>query len=125
MGITEIGVRNKNYLISHDVFTELTSDMLVNPIGTVEVEYTFQLSTSTIRHGWNVVYGKSIYWIYEPNYVIGVSEEKTGTGYHKVNNTEQVYNTKGSYYYDKLLKNLYIHIQGDDVTPNEILIQTK
>ena len=125
VGITEIGVRNKNYLISHDVFKELTSDMLVNPIGSVEVEYTFQFSTSTIRQGWNVVYGQSIYWIYEPNYVMGVSEEKTGTGYHKVNNKEQVYNNKGSYYYDKILKNLYIHIQGEDVTPNNILIQTK
>ncbi len=125
VGITEIGVKNKNYLISHDVFTEIDNHMLVNPIGSVEVEYTFQFSTSTIRQGWNVVYGQSIFWIYEPNYVVGVSEEKTGTGYHKVNDVEQVYANEGSYYYDKLLKNLYIHIRNEKITPNEILIRTK
>ena len=126
IGVSEIGVSNGNMLISHDTFEEINSDMLVNPVGTVEVEYTYHFSTSTIRSDW-IRYGKSIYWIYEPNNVIGVYEEDTGTGYHKVNSQTEVLNetNTGSYYYDNITKNLYVHLRNDDMNAHDILIQTR
>ena len=133
VGVTEIGVigvseengTTSDYLISHDTFEEITGNMLTNPVGTVEVEYTFHFSNSTIRQGWEVLTGKSIYWIYEPSEVIGISEESTGNGYLKVDSKEAVIEKTATYYYDNLLKNLYVHIRNEDLNMNDILIQTR
>lgn len=123
-GVTEIGVFNDKTLISHDTFNEISMDMLTNPIGSIEVEYNYHFTTATIRQGWTLI-GKSIYWIYEPNNVIGVYEESNGNGYHKVKSKEEVINRTGSYYYDNNQQNLYIHISTENINANDILIQTK
>ena len=127
IGITEIGVCNDTILISHDVFKEITSTMLVNPIGSVEIEYTFQFITSTIREGWSKVEGSvNTYRIYEPSNVIGVYEEDTNNGYKKVTSKEVVLSTEGSYYYDSILQNLYVNTYNNR-NPSDInlIIQTK
>ena len=134
IGITEIGVHNGNFLISHDTFKEIETDMLVNPIGSVEVEYVFNFSTATVRNGWvklenyeNIsLSGKSIYWIYEPNNVLGVYEEDTYNGFYKVNSMETLISTQGSYFYDTNKENIYIHLRDTDtITTHDILVQTK
>ena len=134
IGVSEIGVHNGDFLISHDTFNEIETNMLISPIGTVEVEYVFNFSTATIRNGWvkletynNIsLNGKSIYWIYEPNNVLGVYEEDTHNGYFKVDTMETMISSPGSYFYDVNRKNIYIHIRDEDtITSHDILVQTK
>ena len=121
IGVTEIGVATDNILVSHDVFEEITSTMLSNPIGTVEVEYTFQFSTGTIREGWNTLKQDGIvtnaFYLYEPSVVMGV-EDKFNNGFRKVNTKNEVITTEGTYYYDGQLDNVYVHCY-DNLTPNE------
>lgn len=124
VGVTEIGVFNDKFLISHDTFTEISMDMLTNPVGSIEVEYCYNFSIANIRNGWRQS-GKSIYWIYEPNTVLGVYEENTGNGYYKIDNQDIIEQNKGSYFYDSNTKNLYIHIRNEEVTINDIVIRTK
>lgn len=131
VGTTEIGVVTDKLLISHDVFEKIDESLLVNLIGTVEVEYTFQLSTSTIRKGWLKVNDtetqsfRYTYRIYEPSYVTGVTEN-TSTGYRKVASKELVEQENCSYYYDVFTQNLYIHtLNNSDPNNEEILIETK
>ena len=134
IGVTEIGVHNGDFLISHDTFNEIETNMLISPIGTVEVEYVFNFSTATIRNGWvkletynNIsLNGKSIYWIYESNDVLGVYEESTYDGYFKVNTMETMISSPGSYFYDVNKENIYIHIRDESsIASHDILVQTK
>lgn len=133
VGITEIGVANDSFLISHDTFHEIESDLLVNPIGSVDIEYSFQFSTGTLRQNWikvpNLI---NTYSIFEPSLVIGVIEKDSGTGYRKLGTIQKVDEIDCSYYYDINTSNLYVQC-GSDVTsdeylsPNEVdlIIQTK
>ena len=127
VGTTEIGVANDKILISHDIFEKIDNKLLTNLLGTVEVEYTFQFSTSTIKTGWIPVGGNypHVYYLYEPNQVIGVTENNT-TGYRKLNSKEDVESHTASYYYDVTTQNIYIHTL-DNGNPNDevILIETK
>ena len=130
MGSTEIGVSCLNsdgnsVLISHDTFEKVNNTLLTNLTGSIEVEYTFQFSTSTIRTGWTKLENKSYtYYLYEPSVVIGVTENET-TGYQRVSSKDLVDNNNASYYYDSFQQNIYIHTK-DNTNPNDekILLQT-
>lgn len=131
VGTTEIGVYAKNkddkdILISHDLFDKIDSRLLNNLSGSVEVEYDFYFSTSTRRTGWIPLEGYSnVYYLYEPNNVVGVIEDDV-TGYHRQLNKVNVRDNSGSYYYDTITQNIYIHT-SDGLNPvnHNILVQTK
>lgn len=127
VGITEIGVANDEFLISHDTFKEITSDLLVNPIGSVEVEYSFQFNTGTIRKNWvKVTNTDNVYRLYEPSIVTGIFEKDTGTGYQKVGNKDVVSTTKYSYYHDTPTNNLYVQCNtNESPLTMDLIIQTK
>ena len=125
MGSTEIGVANDEILISHDVFEEIDSDTLINPIGEVEVTYSFQFSTATIRIGW-VNDGKGVYHIYEPSNIIMVYENTTKNGYRRVASEEECRSVEYSYFYNALKQVLYIHTgNNQSVDTLELIIQSK
>lgn len=143
VGTTEIGVccLNSNdtpILISHDVFTKIDNTLLTNLSGSVEIEYLFQFSTSTIRTGWTQVTTQGFhntYYLYEPNEVNGVIQDNVH-GYKNVKTKEAVEKNNGSYFYDTVTQNLYINTVKKDTSsttentssdnPNNhiILIQT-
>ena len=128
IGTTEIGVMNTdNVLISHDVFKEIKSENLTNPIGAVEITYSFQFSTATMREGWinTLVNNQKVYYIYEPSNIIGVYENITKNGYKKVPSTAECASLECSYYYDVNDKLLYVHTTGK-ANPDslELIIQS-
>lgn len=129
IGTTEIGVMNNdNVLISHDVFKEIKSENLLNPIGSVEITYSFQFSTATTRTGWmnKLINNYKVYYIYEPSNIIGVYEDTTNNGYRRVNSDVECATTECSYYYDMSNKILYVHTTGRvDVEGVELIIQSK
>jgi hypothetical protein len=125
VGVSEIGVFTNELLISQDTFQEITGDMLINPVGSVEIEYTYSITTSTSRTNWKPITGKSIYWIYEPDTVVGVNEENTGNGYRKTNSMEELETINGSYYYNSTVKNLYVNPLTTDINTVDLLITTK
>lgn len=131
LGVSEIGVANDNILISHDVFEKITDSSLTSSIGDIEVEYSFQLSTSAIRSGWTKKtdddYGEyNIYYIDEPNEIIGVLEDNTHCGYRKVNSVNELLTNTGAYYYDRGLNKLYIrNSRNTDPNVDTIIVQTK
>lgn len=123
-GITEIGVANEDILISHDVFEKIDENFLSGMTGSVDVDYTFQLTTSTIRSNWEKLTGyNNVYFIDEPNTVKGVSEYDNNNGYRKVTSINDVEETPASYYYDKTKSQLYVRVNNTvkdgGFTPND------
>lgn len=127
LGTCEIGVANDDILISHDIYEKMTSTFLEDSIGTVDVEYTFELTTGSIRKDFNKVADKNYtYWIAEPSLVVGVTEKDTNCGLRSVSSIDEVESVIGSYYYSLSTKNLYIHTTRNS-NPNleNIIIETK
>lgn len=127
LGTCEIGVANDDVLISHDIYEKMTSSFLEDSIGEVDVTYTFELTTGSIRKDFNKVADKNYtYWIAEPALVVGVTEKDTNSGLRVVSSIEDVESTVGSYYYSIQTKNLYIHTTRNS-NPNleNIIIETK
>ena len=127
LGTCEIGVANDDILISHDIYEKMTSTFLEDSIGTVDVEYTFELTTGSIRKDFNKVADKNYtYWIAEPSLVVGVTEKDTNCGLRSVISIDEVESVIGSYYYSLSTKNLYIHTTRNS-NPNleNIIIETK
>lgn len=127
LGTCEIGVANDDILISHDIYEKMTSTFLEDSIGEVDVTYTFELTTGSIRKDFNKVADKDYtYWIAEPSMVVGVTEKDTNSGLRVVSSIEDVESNVGSYYYSIQTKNLYIHTTRNS-NPNleNIIIETK
>ena len=122
----EIGVANDKFLISHDLYETLSLDVIGDASSTIYLTYNFYISPGSIRNHWirSTIYGDNIYYIYEPNNVVGVLEYNTGSGYVRKNNINDLQVEKGTYYYDRKSKNLYIRT-SDDENPNsnEMIIQ--
>lgn len=127
LGTCEIGVANDDILISHDIYEKMSSSFLVDSIGEVDVTYTFELTTGSIRKDFNKVADKDYtYWIAEPSLVVGVNEKDTNCGLRCMTSIDDVESTVGSYYYSIATKNLYIHTTRSS-NPNleNIIIETK
>ena len=127
LGTCEIGVANDDILISHDIYEKMTSAFLEDSIGEVDVTYTFELTTGSIRKDFNKVANKDYtYWIAEPSMVVGVTEKDTNSGLRVVSSIADVESNVGSYYYSIQTKNLYIHTTRNS-NPNleNIIIETK
>lgn len=127
LGTCEIGVANDDILISHDIYEKMTNSFLEDSIGEVDVTYTFEITTGSIRKDFNKVVDKNhTYWIAEPSLVVGVTEKDTNCGLRRVNSIEEVDSIIGSYYYSIDTKNLYIHTTRN-TNPNleNIIIETK
>ena len=123
---TEIGVKNSDgKLISHDSYAKIGSTILDNATSNVHLDYSFSLSTGSIKGNWKVSNAtKNIYRIYEPNHVVGVIENNTQSGYIRKNSVDEL--TAGSYYYNKNTKDLYIkNTKNSDPNDDEIIVQTK
>ncbi|WP_299523224.1 hypothetical protein [uncultured Methanobrevibacter sp.] len=120
---TEIGVSNGDILISHDTYNELT---IPNGISNITVDYQFVLETGAIRNDWKQsTIHKGLYYIYEPNEVIGVTEQDNESGYVKKQNINDL-TTDNTYYYDPAKKYLYIRPgNADGPIINKIIIKTK
>ena len=130
IGTSEIGVANDAILISHDVYDKIHSNDIEGYIGDIEVEYSFQLSTSSIRDDWKELTsnyeGMNIYYTGEPNEVIGVLEENTNSGYTKATSLSQLAGSIGAYYYDRSLGLLYIRTtKVSDPNLDTIIVQNK
>ena len=131
LGTTEIGVANDNILISHDIYEKITNTTLAGNIGEIEVEYTFELSTSSIRSNWvqksDEEYAPyDVYYIDEPNYVVSVIEENNNYGYRRANQLNTLKSITGAYYYDSTLKKLYIRDStSGNPNNNTIIVQNK
>ena len=127
LGTCEIGVASDDILISHDIYEKISSSFLEDNIGEVDVAYSFELTTGSIRKDFNKVADKDYtYWIAEPSLVVGVNEKDTNCGLRCVNSIDEVESTIGSYYYSISTKNLYIHTTRNS-NPNleNIIIETK
>lgn len=127
LGTTEIGVCNDIVLISHDVYEKIKSTHIEGNIGEIEVEYTFQLTTSGIRDGWTQKSGDdyinyNIYYVDEPNEVISVYEENNSYGYARVYQLDSLKTKTGAFYYDLTLKKLYIRNSGDRNPNNDVIL---
>ncbi|MBQ6098946.1 MAG: hypothetical protein IJL02_03690 [Methanobrevibacter sp.] len=129
LGTSEIGVFNDKIMISHDRYEKIDDTFLSGAIGEVTVEYKFQLSTGSIRRGWQESQqGNNIFYISEKNNVVGVFENNTGSGYRRVNTLQDLHTIKGGYYYDSESQNLYIRPTKDtayirDINEEEIVVQ--
>lgn len=124
----EIGVcTDEDLLISHDVYTKISDDFLEDSTGDVDVTYTFELTTGSIRKDFNKVSDKNYtYWIAEPSQVVGVTEKDTLCGYRNVDSVELVESNVGSYYYSRNTKNLYVHTtRNTDPNLENLIIETK
>ena len=130
IGTSEIGVANDDILISHDVYERIHDSDLNSYVGEIEVEYSFQLSTSAIRSDWKKLTGSyennNIYYISEPNEIIGVLEDNTNCGYRKTNELGELAMYQGAYFYDRSIGQLYIRTsRNTDPVNDTIIVQTK
>lgn len=130
IGTSEIGVANDDILISHDVYERIHASDLNTSVGDIEVEYSFQLSTSAIRSDWkkltSTYENSNIYYISEPNEIIGVLEDNTNCGYRKTNSLTELASYFGAYYYDRSIGQLYIRTSRNTNPVNDtIIVQTK
>lgn len=134
-GTREIGVSNGDILITHDVYNDEIDNLLTATTGEITIDYYIELSSGAIRNSeWTPVSGKdNIYYLVEPNNVVEVLENNTGSGYSRVKDgenlkqsLEKVEKTKASFYYDSNSKNLYIHT-SDNFPPStkEIIVFTR
>lgn len=123
LGTTEIGVANDTVLISHDVYEAINSSFITNTVDSVEITYTFDLSTSGTKSDWKYYSsggsGKNIYYTTEENTVVGVTEENTMSGYRAVSSIASLKNTTGAYFYDVKTKTLFIRTTKND-NPNAV-----
>lgn len=116
LGLSEIGVSNGDFLLSHDLFKAITNEDLVQDnTSSVHIEYDLELSTSAIRSNWEISNrGEDIYYIYEPSGVENVS------GYIAVTSFEDLdYN---NYFYEYSSKNLYIK---SATVPTAVVVEVK
>lgn len=126
LGTTEIGVANDEILISHDIYEVIDDEFITNDIDSVEITYTFDLTTSSVKGNWvhyTSINTRStdyhIYYTNEENTVIGVNEENTKSGYVKVSSLNALKSTKGGYFYDRNTSTLFIRTtRADD--PNSL-----
>lgn len=122
LGTSEIGVHNGKILLSHDVYEKIDDSFLTFSIGDVTINYMFQFSTGSFKTGWEAATNRNnTYYVVEPNEVVGVSENEGGA-YHRVDNLNEVTSTRGSYFYDNLSKNLYVHTLDDGNPENKNMI---
>ena len=134
LNTTEIGTSDGNILISHDVYQRITRSMLGTVVDSVEIEYIFDFSTSSIKKNW-LSYSiednetVNIYYAPEENMVVRVTEEDYSTGqngYHAVNSVNDLKTHPGAYYYDPFTKNLYIRTLNDgDPNSSKIAVTTR
>lgn len=123
---TEIGVKTGcDRLISHDSYEKILSSILDNVTSTVHLDYYFIVGTGSVRGNWKVYdASNNIYRVYEPNNVVGITENNTNSGYLRKTSIDEL--TPGSYYYNKNTKDLYIRNSSDaDPNNDEIIVQTK
>lgn len=131
LNTTEIGVLTQDdILITHDIFEPLSSAIIGTTTSTVHLEYNLLFSTGSIRSQWKTsTTANNILYTYEPNKVVSVLENNTGSGYTRVNALSNLTTTKGAYYYDLTSKNLYIRTTKNSTINNisdmEIIVQTK
>lgn len=130
LGTTEIGAANDSILITHDVYNKgQLEDILTSNIGDITIDYFIELTSAAIHNtGWIATtdYPETVFYIVEPNKVVGIIENNTNSGYRRVNSIQEVASFKGSYYHDMNNKNLYVHTTDDSNPANkEIIIQTR
>lgn len=116
VGTSEIGVSNDTVLISHDVYETITAEMLSGDFSsTVKVEYSFSIVTGHARSNWlPSQQGEDIWYVYEPNTVIGVD------GYSNRASISDL--ESGCWHYDSGSKNLYICAAN---APDVVIVQTR
>ena len=128
---TEIGViTNDDLLITHDVYETITSVILGDSTSSIHLDYNLLFTTGGIRTGWKTsTLRADVLYTYEPNHVISVLENNTGSGYKRVDSLNQLASVNGAYYYDIQSKNLYIRTTRNNTLNNisnmEIIVQTK
>ncbi|WP_407422043.1 hypothetical protein [Methanobrevibacter sp.] len=135
LNTTEIGTSEGNILISHDTYQRITKSMLGNVVDSIEIEYIFNFSTSSIKKNWlyynlaDVEAINNIYYTPEENMVVRVTEENYSTaqtGYHAVNSVDDLKTSHGAYYYDPFSKNLFIRTLNDeDPNNSKIAVTTR
>lgn len=123
VGTTEIGVANDDVLISHDIYNVIDDSFLTNAVDSVEITYTFDLSTSATRNDWKKYTSggsdNNIYYTTEENTVVGVTEENTMSGYRAVSSIASLKTTTGAYFYDVKTNTLFIRTTKND-NPNAV-----
>lgn len=118
----EIGVLADGILISHDIYDKILDEFT----STVHLNYKFILNNSVVRGNWSNYIGTNVYYVSEPNTVIGVTENNNNSGYVRKNSIEEVSNNYASYYYDISNKIIYIKTtNGEDPNNNEIVLKYK
>ena len=120
---SEIGVANDSVLISHDTY-DLEDDFIDFNVDYVDVTYTLQLSTSTVKSIWQHYTSidteteeYNVYYVAEEENIVGVTEENTKSGYRRVASLNELKNHIGAYYYDSEDGILYIRTTRND-NPN-------
>lgn len=125
---TEIGTHTGEILVSHDLFKAINQNLILgDKTSTVNIDYSFSLSTGSLRSGWTAsTEDNRIYYIYEPNTVQSVTEENTGSGYTQKNSIAELQTASATYYHDPKTKNLYIRTSKDS-NPDleEIIVENK
>lgn len=128
IGTTEIGVFSGDLLVSHDKYAKIDENFL-GVAGEVKIEYIFQFSTGALRGGWRAATKPNVFYVYEPNNVVGVLEKNSNTWYSQVNNIDDLDGLRGAYYIDSNTNNLYIRPKTDmgleDFENKEIIVQVK
>ena len=128
---TEIGViTNDDLLITHDVYETITSEILGDSTSSIHLDYNLLFTTGGIRTGWKTsTLRADVLYTYEPNHVVSVLENNTGSGYKRVDSLNQLASVNGAYYYDIQSRNLYIRTTRNNTLSNisnmEIIVQTK
>lgn len=125
---TEIGTHTGEILVSHDLFKAINENLILgDKTSTINIDYSFSLSTGSQRSGWTVSSEDNrIYYVYEPTTVLSVIEQNTGSGYTQKNNIQELKEASATYYHDSKTKNLYIRTSKDS-NPNleEIIVENK
>lgn len=125
---TEIGTHTGEILVSHDLFKAINQNLILgDKTSTINIDYSFSLSTGSQRSGWTVSSEDNrIYYVYEPTTVLSVIEQNTGSGYTQKNNIQELKEASATYYHDSKTKNLYIRTSKDS-NPNleEIIVENK
>lgn len=128
IGTSEIGVFSEQILISHDRFSKI-DDSFIGLAGDVKIEYIFQFSTGGLRGDWKSAAKNYVFYVYEPNEVVGVLEKNSNSWYSQVNNLNDLDGLKGAYYIDSNSNNLYIRPKQDmsleELEEKEIIVQVK
>lgn len=149
---SEIGVSNDKLLISHDIYEPIDDYFLNNDEGNysdITVDYKFVIETGSIHTKWILteitrkVYDEdgepvldddnkqvtekvpNVYYRTEHDTVVGVLEEKSGNGYIQVYSFDDL--VAGTYYYDKINRNIYL-IHSSLKNPNttkDIIVKTR